>query len=137
MMSEYEHLFVYGTLRKDSQHIMGKILANKTINLGKARVRGRLYNLIEFPGAVDNGGEDDWIYGELYQLINPSDTLPMLDDYEGCGPEATRPYIFERYQVDAYLENDEVYTAWIYWYRGNFHEQQRVISGDYLTEQDQ
>src|SRR5262249_8621857 len=128
-------LFVYGTLRKNSDHSMARFLSENAKYLGEARVPGRLYDLGAYPGMTPavtphptlspqrgegwvRGDEDEWVHGDLFELRDPEATLAELDRYEGC-PLPGEPAPFERAIVGATRSGEEPIFAWIYWYRGN------------------
>lgn len=126
------HLFVYGTLRRDTRHDMYRVLARDADFVGDATINGRLYDLGEYPGAVRTADETSRIKGEVYRLRDPNTTLPVLDDYEGCGPNDTPPFEFERELVTASLEMGEELRTWVYWYRGKLDKKRRIVDGDFL-----
>lgn len=127
-------LFVYGTLRRDSQHGMFDLLAPQTSFFGRARVQGRLLDLGEYPGLVPSGDPGSWVSGEVYALENPPDTLARLDEYEGCGPDDPEPHEFERVEMEVVLESGARDKAWVYVYRGSTADKREIPSGDYLKK---
>jgi gamma-glutamylcyclotransferase (GGCT)/AIG2-like uncharacterized protein YtfP len=75
--------------------------------LGNASVRGRLFDLGEFPGAVKTPGASAQVMGELYYLPGAVRTLKFLDQYEG-----------KRYRRDVTeieFRSGRRVPAWIYW----------------------
>jgi gamma-glutamylcyclotransferase (GGCT)/AIG2-like uncharacterized protein YtfP len=121
------HLLVYGTLRPVSGHPMARFLAERGRLLGGARVQGRLYDLAWYPGLVGTTAADEWVQGDLYELTDPEATLADLDRYEIDASAR-----FERCQVPVVRDSQEQLTAWVYFYRGEVREEQRIASGDYL-----
>jgi gamma-glutamylcyclotransferase (GGCT)/AIG2-like uncharacterized protein YtfP len=123
-------LFVYGTLLRRSRHPMARALADRARYVGPAKARGRLYDLGRFPGLVEPQAEGDWVHGDLYDLgrASPS-TLAELDAYEQ--DESPLPAFFERRLGEAMLADDTRVPAWVYWYRGEVSEGQRIASGRY------
>jgi gamma-glutamylcyclotransferase (GGCT)/AIG2-like uncharacterized protein YtfP len=55
-MKAKDHLFVYGTLRSEARHPMHRVLKRYGEFVGVGRVRGKLYDLGKFPGAVPADG---------------------------------------------------------------------------------
>jgi gamma-glutamylcyclotransferase (GGCT)/AIG2-like uncharacterized protein YtfP len=104
--ADYDLLFVYGSLRRGfrAQGLMRHLGARY---LGKAGVRGRLFNLGEFPGAMKATGPSQRVLGELYYLRGAVRALKSLDRYEG------RQYRREVTEVE--LESGRRGQAWIYW----------------------
>jgi gamma-glutamylcyclotransferase (GGCT)/AIG2-like uncharacterized protein YtfP len=99
-------LFVYGTLRSQCRNRFARLLAERATLVGPARARGRLYRIGSYPGLVPSEAPDEWVTGELYRLHNASALLPILDDYEGCGPRHVAPFEFERIISEALLSNN-------------------------------
>jgi gamma-glutamylcyclotransferase (GGCT)/AIG2-like uncharacterized protein YtfP len=127
MKTESDYLFVYGTLRPACDHAMAGFLAKRARLLGSARVRGRLYQLDWYPGLLGPVAADDWVQGDLYELTDPEPTLADLDRYE-----IDASALFERSLVPAVRDTQEQVSAWVYFYRGEVREAQRIASGDYL-----
>jgi gamma-glutamylcyclotransferase (GGCT)/AIG2-like uncharacterized protein YtfP len=125
------HVFVYGTLRKDTRGQVLSPLCRDWIFLGYGTVAGELYDFGAYPGAVRADGTDAHIFGEVYELSDPEAMIPPIDRYEGCSDENPRPHEFERALVDVAMEGGTVRRAWIYWYASE-PLGRRVESGDYL-----
>ena len=77
--------------------------------LGKARVRGRLFNLGEFTGAMKAPDGPARVPGELYYLPSTAPALKCLDRYEGSQ--------YEREVAEVELPSTRRVRAWIYWLR--------------------
>jgi gamma-glutamylcyclotransferase (GGCT)/AIG2-like uncharacterized protein YtfP len=114
------YLFVYGTLRPACGHPMARFLAERGRLLGGARVQGRLYDLAWYPGLVGTTAADEWVQGDLYELNDPETTL------------ADASAQFERCLVPVVRDSEGQLTAWVYLYRGEVREEERIASGDYL-----
>jgi gamma-glutamylcyclotransferase (GGCT)/AIG2-like uncharacterized protein YtfP len=78
------HVFVYGTLRKDTRGQVLSPLCRDWIFLGYGTVAGELYDFGAYPGAVRADGTDAHIFGEVYELSDPEAMIPPIDRYEGC-----------------------------------------------------
>jgi gamma-glutamylcyclotransferase (GGCT)/AIG2-like uncharacterized protein YtfP len=120
------YLFVYGTLLRRSRHPMARFLEQRARYVGTAKVRGRLYDLGRFPGMTPTTA-DEWVQGDLYDLGDGSTTLAELDAYELA--ESPLPAVFERQAGDVTRGDGTSVTAWIWWYRGDVAESQRIVSG--------
>lgn len=127
-----QRIFVYGTLRKDSRNSMFHLLARHAQFLGHARIRGRLYDLGEYPGVLLAANQNRWVHGEVYCLNSADEVLTRLDEYEGCGPEDPKPHEIERVMGDALLDDGRTTRVWIYVYRGTLEGRQEIPSGDYF-----
>jgi gamma-glutamylcyclotransferase (GGCT)/AIG2-like uncharacterized protein YtfP len=130
-----ELLFVYGTLRKDSQKMMNPMLAHDSTYVGDARIQGELYDLGTYPGVFLNEGCADIVMGEVYAL-NPqhaSRTWQVLDHYEGCGPDDDEPHAYRRRKVRAFLNDGNEVDAWAYFLTSLPAKAVRIPNGDYLS----
>lgn len=127
-------LFVYGTLLRRSRHPMARFLAERGRYAGAAQVRGRLYNLGRYPGMLEPFNDDDWVHGDLYDLGEGTTTLVELDAYEQA--ESPLPAYFERRLGEAVRADGTSVPVWIYWYRGEAAESQRIASGRYTNNCD-
>lgn len=101
-------------------------------NRGPASIRGRLYRIDGYPGAVLTGRPDDRVTGNLYRLARPAETLELLDDYEGCGKRAARPHEFRRVAVDVMRDKGGNIRAWTYLYNLPVRGLEVICSGDFL-----
>lgn len=79
---QFQLLFVYGTLRIGASNDIGRYGSGSRL-AGPARVRGRLYDLGDFPGLVLGGS--DWVTGELH-WVSPA-IEPALDELEEVWPQ--------------------------------------------------
>ncbi|MCA9038929.1 MAG: gamma-glutamylcyclotransferase [Planctomycetaceae bacterium] len=97
--AEYSFLFVYGQLQP------GHRFPIEAEVIRPDRVRGLLYDLGEYPGAVEIGKADNWFSGFLATL--PTEDLDELDRFE-CVEDG----LYRRIQT----ETESGVTAWIYEY---------------------
>jgi gamma-glutamylcyclotransferase (GGCT)/AIG2-like uncharacterized protein YtfP len=127
------HLFVYGSLRSGF-HSPAYEYISRYFNLeGDAKVKGKLYDLGEYPAAIPVD-TDDFIIGELYVIKDQSEyswAIGQLDDYEGVNVEEGETQLYRREEADIYI-NDKIVKAWIYWYNGDVTGKPLVGSGDIL-----
>jgi gamma-glutamylcyclotransferase (GGCT)/AIG2-like uncharacterized protein YtfP len=123
-------LFVYGTLRAFVDIPMARRLRLASRYVGRARVRGRLYDLGRYPGLVAARRRDEWVVGELYELAPGSDLLRALDRYE-AGPAGRERPRFVRQRTHAVLDGHRKVAVWVYRYRRRVRPQTRIASGDY------
>ncbi len=123
------HLFVYGTLRRDFDGQRHPFLSKGCDDLGKAYFSGKLYDLGSFPGVVPSNNPNDRVKGEVYRLHQPEGILARLDEYEGAvGADP----LYRRELVDVILENGKAIKAWIYIFNRDVRDFQRIESGDYV-----
>ncbi len=117
-------LFVYGSLRSDVGGPMLATLEAGARRLGAARVRGRLFVVDWYPGAVLGG--DAWIEGELWAIEDAS-LLATLDAYEDCDDE------FVRTRAIVHASDGSTREAWVYAYARPTDALTVVASGDWLA----
>lgn len=132
-MSEY--LFVYGTLQPD---IAPPEIANTVRQLrpiGSAFVRGRLYDLGEYPGVILDASSDTTISGEVFELPDDQTVLTTLDEYEGFNPSDHEASLFVRIKCLVILSDGRKLESWIYVYNRSPEQMPLVTSGDYAKLQ--
>lgn len=134
-MEEGRYLFVYGTLRQGSGRPMAGYLARHARRVGRATMKGRLYDLGGYPGAVPSDSLDDGVVGEVYLLDSPEAVLRALDEYEGCGPEDPPPTEYRRQRVTVRMEDGRRLQAWAYIYNRPTDGLRPIPSGDFLSPQ--
>lgn len=115
-------LFVYGTLRRDSDHPMARFLARHGRYLGRASASGRMYAFSWHPGVTKARTPGEAIQGDLYSV--DQSLFGELDGYEGSG--------FLRRKTPVISENGERTTAWIYYYGSDISFRKRITTGDFL-----
>jgi gamma-glutamylcyclotransferase (GGCT)/AIG2-like uncharacterized protein YtfP len=113
-MSEY--LFAYGTLQPGfAPESMAALVARLT-PVGEGFVRGVLYDLGEFPGAVLEAGAAGRIYGTVLRLPEGRDVLPELDAYEGFELACPKASLFTRSTCSVQMTAGGILDCWIYGY---------------------
>jgi len=132
--ADHRWLFVYGTLRRGfGRHALLLTLGARFVASG--RVRGALYNLGRFPGAIEEG--PGWICGEVYSLPDPRRTFCLLDAVEEFHPRAPDSSFFRRARTAVALASSGEGAsrlsgrAWIYWLNRKVAAMRRIESGDY------
>jgi gamma-glutamylcyclotransferase (GGCT)/AIG2-like uncharacterized protein YtfP len=122
-----DKLFVYGTLL-DEQNQYSIYLRDNSRFYANGKVRGKLYQLGEYPGAILGG--EDYIYGVILQMDNPAEALPLIDIYEGFGDDQPQPNEFIRILTQAETDKGPV-ECWIYLYNLPYANMPRIESGIY------
>jgi gamma-glutamylcyclotransferase (GGCT)/AIG2-like uncharacterized protein YtfP len=126
-------LFVYGSLRSGFQHAAYQYLSKYFHLIGGAKVKGKLYDMGEYPVALPTS-EERFITGELYAVNNADEfsyAIGQLDDYEGLFPENEEEPLYKREAVTVYFNNQQS-TAWIYWFNGTVEGLPEIVNGDVL-----
>ena len=127
-------LFVYGSLLSGFKSPAYEYISRFFNLTGKAKVKGRLYDMGEYPAAIPVN-EDVFIQGELYQIKNEGEfswAIGQLDDYEGVTPEPGEEQLYRR-ELSSIIMDDKIITAWIYWYNGSVAGMPVIASGDMLS----
>jgi gamma-glutamylcyclotransferase (GGCT)/AIG2-like uncharacterized protein YtfP len=125
------HLFVYGTL--SPQHAPPEIAATvrRLRPVGAASVRGRLYDLGEYPGAILSKSSRSVIRGEVFELPSDAQTLSSLDSYEGFEPGKPGSSLFVRRTWPVVMDDGTRLRCWVYVYNGDTRRALPVRSGRY------
>ena len=123
-------LFVYGTLRTGfrSHQILQRLHARF---LGRGRVRGRLFDLCRYPGAVESRNGAEFVSGEVYRLPRAEMAFRVLDRYEGFDPSLPESGEFVRNKTIVTMDSGREIRAWIYWLLRARASGRRIRSGDY------
>lgn len=133
MSNEVYKLFVYGSLRSGFRNPVYQYLTKYFHLMGEAVVKGRLYEMSDYPVAAPTD-EEKFISGELYCINNPLEfswAIGQLDDYEGLDAEEGEKPSYKREEVLAY-QNGQPVEAWIYWFNGDVTGKPEIESGDLL-----
>lgn len=126
-------LFVYGSLRSGFNHPAYSYISNNFELVGSAKVKGKLYDLGEYPAAVP-ANDESYIIGELYRLKEEQEfswVIAQVDDYEGVNTEPGETALYRRDITTVFVDNRAV-DAWIYWYNRDVSGNPLIISGDVL-----
>lgn len=89
-------LFVYGTLRPAFAPASLAEVVSTFRPLGAARLRGRLYDLGPYTGAVADPSADSWVHGEIVEATAATPSLAWFDRYEDFDPAAPERSEFVR-----------------------------------------
>lgn len=128
-----EHLFAYGTLLPGlvPRELCGVL--DRLHRVGAGRLRGSLFDLGAYPGAVPDEAAATWILGEVFRLSDDAALLARLDAYEGYAPERPRESVFVRVRRSVALAGGAELDSWVYAYARDPGDAPRVASGDWLA----
>jgi gamma-glutamylcyclotransferase (GGCT)/AIG2-like uncharacterized protein YtfP len=113
-----DHLFVYGTLSPGNAPPEIAATVSRLRPVGSASVRGRLYDLGEYPGAVLSEKSRTLIRGEVFELPADQNTLTALDNYEGFEPSKPSSSLFLRRVRAVTMDDGKRVRCWVYIYNG-------------------
>ena len=131
--TEVCQLFVYGSLRSGFKSPAYEYISQYFELISEGKVKGRLYDMGEYPAAKPSDGES-FIIGELYTAKHPSEfdwAIGQLDDYEGTNSDTTQTSLYQRRMADVFV-GDKIVPAWVYWYNGDVNGKPEIASGDLL-----
>lgn len=126
-----KYLFLYGTLLQPQSDEEIARVVNLLHRVGSASVRGRLYDLGDYPGAVVDPSSNTSVRGELVELPDDESILQVLDDYEEF--DSTKPHLslFVRTRVRTQLADGQSINAWMYVYNKNPGDAPMIVGGTY------
>ena len=123
-------LFVYGTLRRGSDHANAARLAAESEWLGTGTLMGTLYRVSWHPALVLEG--EDSITGDLLRLTDPAASLPWLDAFESCGPADPPPHDYRR-EIASVMTASGAVEAMVYVWNLGVEGLERMPGGDWLA----
>jgi gamma-glutamylcyclotransferase (GGCT)/AIG2-like uncharacterized protein YtfP len=130
MNESNRYLFVYGTLL-DESNPYAAYLKEHSHFYDEGRLRGRLYNIGNYPGAVLQDDSDSCVHGSIFLIDEPKTVLKELDDYEGFGDPFLQPNEFIRKLVEVEARG-MILKCWVYLYNLPVNSLPQISSGDYL-----
>lgn len=122
-------LFIYGTLLNHNNDFAVYLKDNSHF-FANGKVRGKLYDIGDYPGAVLDEG-DEYIYGVILQIDNPEVVFLEIDDYEGYGDEQPEPNEFIRILAEVETASEMV-ACYVYVYNLPVDGLQKIEGGRYL-----
>jgi gamma-glutamylcyclotransferase (GGCT)/AIG2-like uncharacterized protein YtfP len=131
MIEKSNYLFVYGTLLDESNEFAIYLKQNCKF-YDKGKLKGILYDLGEYPGAIADENYPDYVYGSIFKLNNTSEALKYLDDYEGFGEDQELPNLFIRAMVSVETGSGQM-DCWVYLYNLPVAGFRLIESGDYVS----
>jgi gamma-glutamylcyclotransferase (GGCT)/AIG2-like uncharacterized protein YtfP len=129
-MSEF--IFVYGTLRRGANHLAHDAISRHADYYGEGYMQGKLYDVGDYPAAIETKNENDKAYGEVYK-ISDNELLTQLDIYEECSDDFPQPHEYTRNLVLINVNlPDKMLEAWAYIFNYDVSVLRQITSGDYL-----
>ncbi len=126
------YLFVYGTLRNGFDLPLKKELASELEYIGKSEIKGRLYDIGEYPGAKPSTATDSAIKGDIFRLYHPRKVLKVLDEYEGYDSHDLDGSEYFRTKETVETADGKKLKVWVYWYNHPVIGKKRIHGNDYL-----
>jgi gamma-glutamylcyclotransferase (GGCT)/AIG2-like uncharacterized protein YtfP len=123
-------LFVYGTLLNENNEYAA-YLKNHSRLFSNGKIKGKLYDIGEYPGAILLPKGEDYIYGSILELDHPEYIFPVIDDYEGYGNDQPLPNEFIRITVSVEAPSATI-NCWVYVYNLPIEGLKPIKNGRYL-----
>lgn len=124
MAKERFVLFTYGTLMSGQRN--ARCLGPTAVLIGPGAIRGKLFCVSSYPGAVPGDGI---VVGELWEV--EAEQLTTLDRLEGCLPNNEDKSNYVRREEQVTQPGGAVTTAWVYWYNRPTDQLRPIPSGDW------
>jgi gamma-glutamylcyclotransferase (GGCT)/AIG2-like uncharacterized protein YtfP len=109
-------LFVYGTLNPDRAPEEIASVVKKLRPLGRGTIRGKLYDLGDYPAVVVDGDRGDKVPGSVFALPDDPETLASLDEYEEFTPSDPQNSLFVRSKRIVTFADGRRRRCWVYLY---------------------
>jgi gamma-glutamylcyclotransferase (GGCT)/AIG2-like uncharacterized protein YtfP len=128
-----DHLFVYGTLQAGLGPPEIAHAVERLKPVGRATVRGVLYDFGHYPGAVLDPSSERAISGMVLQLPADPSLLALLDKYEEFDSAAPETSQFLRVRETITLESGRKLECWIYVYNRDTGSAPVLAQGRFST----
>lgn len=123
-------VFFYGTLMSGFERAGRARVDGALKPMGRGRISAALFDLGIYPAAIPASEGEVW--GEVHQMMDPSDVLTTLDEFEGFNAEAPDASLYRRVEAPVTFDDGHVARAWVYFYNAPLGRAERIDSGDYL-----
>ena len=123
-------VFFYGTLMSGFRRAGRAKLDRALKPIGRGRISAALFDLGIYPAAIPAG--DDHVWGEVHQMLDPSEALRTLDEIEGYSAKAPDASLYRRVEIPVTFDDGHSAQAWVYFYNAPLGRAERITSGDYL-----
>jgi gamma-glutamylcyclotransferase (GGCT)/AIG2-like uncharacterized protein YtfP len=126
------YLFVYGTLLPARAPGEIRELISRLKPVAAGSMKGELYDLGDYPGALFNETASTYVRGQIFELPHDEDVLQTLDAYEECSPKDARKGLFVREKRPVALDNGAKFPCWVYLYNRNPGKARPIPGGSYF-----
>jgi len=128
-----EHLFVYGTLLPEQAPAEMVAVLRRLRHETPGHVRGRLYDLGAYPGAILDPSADTVIRGRVFALPDDGTVLAVLDAYEGFDPTDPTRSLFSRTRARVGLSDGREVDCWMYVYNRDLRDAPQIAGGAFVA----
>lgn len=114
MSEEATRLFAYGTLRpgRAPAGLARQVATLRSV--APARMRGVLYDLGTFPGAVHEPAAPGFVHGDVVELGPQSPPLAFFDLYEEIHPAHPERSLYRRDWIAVETADGRALECWVY-----------------------
>ncbi|MCD2453101.1 gamma-glutamylcyclotransferase [Methylicorpusculum oleiharenae] len=129
------YLFVYGSLRKGMPNAMAEWLEHQADWLETSFIKGQLFDIGDYPGAISIPDCTDKVWGDIYRMdddLSCANILGQLDEFEECTEHFSIPHEYLRIKTPVFRSNGQSLEAWFYLYNRPVERFKRITEGDYV-----
>lgn len=126
-----DFVFFYGTLMTPFNRPGRQRVDGKMTYVARGRISAALFDLGIYPAAVP-ATDGSLVWGEVYEMLEPTAVLASLDEIEGYRPAELERSLYTRTLTDVDLQDGRTLAAWVYFYNAPLGRAARIESGDYL-----
>lgn len=126
-MKDTNLLFVYGTLKNESNHEMAKYLRANANYVGAGRINAKLYLVSWYPAIKLTGNNNDYVHGDLFE-VEDTHVWSKIDIFEDC-QENNPNSLYSKRCVSCELNNGETKNAWVYEYNPSISALEEIPNG--------
>ncbi|MDP2178708.1 gamma-glutamylcyclotransferase [Methylicorpusculum sp.] len=135
VINNCHYLFVYGSLRKGMPNAMAAWLEDQADWLETTFIKGHLFDIGDYPGAIIVPECADKVWGDLYRMqdeLSCAKILGTLDEFEECTDHFSVPHEYLRIKTPVFRPNGQSLDAWFYCYNRPIEVFKRITQGDYV-----
>jgi len=114
---------------------MAAWLEHKADWIETAFIKGQLFDIGDYPGAITYPDCTDKVWGDIYSMdddFSGAKILDTLDEFEECTEHFSIPHEYRRIKTPVYRSNGLSLEAWFYCYNRPIEQFKRIIRGDYV-----
>jgi len=130
-----EFLFVYGTLL-EPENPVGQLLRSNAEYYADGYFQGKLYDLGDYPGALESKNPKDKVFGSVFIVRKPETVFPVLDDYEEVGDQFPAPNEYTRKMIQVFTTNTELIYCHVYLFNRSVDCFRQIESGIFTRDND-
>jgi gamma-glutamylcyclotransferase (GGCT)/AIG2-like uncharacterized protein YtfP len=123
-------VFFYGTLMAGFDRRRRAGIDSKLTYIGRGAIRAALFDLGLYPAAIP--APDGHVWGEVYEMSEPTLVLSALDEIEGYSAEDPDRSLYLRQETEVVMPDGRVAPASVYFYNAPLGKAPQIRSGDYL-----